>query len=613
MSVKVNIYISSLLKNSDLKECFIMENNRLLKLLDNISDSLFIISNEDTVIFITENIYNIIGYRKDEIIGKKFQSFISQNEAENLNKIFVKLNNNQNYEQKFKITTKRGETRWVSTEFVYLDSELDKPEIYGVIRDITEQIRNEENIQRKGIIISSMAAATSELLINRNTTQAIVNSLEILGKAVDVDRVYIFKNCKSLTEPNETYTSLIYEWNSDKDLEKKDKDFLKSIPFTKISGFISSLENSGIYMKMVDNFPDSIYKEYFISQHVLSILALPIYIDDYFWGFTGFADCKNKRQWQNEEFTILKSFMISVAGAIERKNIEDALFREKEKAETANKAKSEFLANMSHEIRTPMNAIIGISSMLTKYQSDNLTEKQRDAIKIINESGVRLMNLVDDILDLSKVEAGKMKIEEHEINFTKFLAEINKFAESLLEELKSSVKFNIKLMTTIPEIIHTDETRLNQILVNLLSNSVKFTETGDITLLVSQNDKKIYFTIKDTGIGIDQNNLNRLFVKFTQLDSSDTRKYKGTGLGLALCKQIVNLMNGDISIQSNYGTGTEVTFFIPIHNSSLNNKISYTDLKNNIISRFTANDSLISNVINTFSTARIHRQSGKSY
>ncbi len=242
----------------------------------------------------------------------------------------------------------------------------------------------------------------------------------------------------------------------------------------------------------------------------------------------------------------------------------------KEQAEKANKAKSEFLANMSHEIRTPMNAIIGISNTLLKYDTDRLTDKQLEGLQIINESGQKLLLLINDILDLSKIESGKLEVNLEPVS-PKSLAEPLKSIVSAMCEEKD-IEFALEIDESLPELVATDKQKVNQILLNLLSNAVKFTDEGKVTLSLSYRDGRIFFTVSDTGIGIDSENLNSIFDEFKQIDSSTTKKYAGTGLGLAICKKLTEMLEGNITVESEYGEGSTFRLSLPANFEQVRNQ-----------------------------------------
>ncbi len=231
-------------------------------------------------------------------------------------------------------------------------------------------------------------------------------------------------------------------------------------------------------------------------------------------------------------------------------------------AASANKAKSEFLANMSHEIRTPMTAILGYADVLGDlvrlHQQD---EDYSEAVESIRRSGKHLMRIINDVLDLSKVESGKLEVEHEPCALIEAVREVH--TTMRMNAMRKGLEFRVVFDTPMPETVRTDAYRVRQILINLVGNAVKFTEQGTVDIVLSDDGQRLHFSVVDSGVGILSSDIDRLFDPFEQLDSSVSRLHEGTGLGLTISQHLANLMNGEIIVGSEVGIGSVFTLVIP--------------------------------------------------
>ncbi len=309
-----------------------------------------------------------------------------------------------------------------------------------------------------------------------------------------------------------------------------------------------------------DSFPQEITESAAVGLGVFILSVIVVFIFSYVYtDFIQRAIAELHRKIVSEE---QKNKELSERAQIIRLQNEQIKLS-KEKAEESNRLKSAFLSNMSHEIRTPMNAVLGFTEIL---KTTELSNKQKEYIQIIENSGKHLLNLINDIIDISKLESNQIKCEESKCNLNYLLNELKDFFTlNLIKENKENIKIILtKGFNDGQDIILTDAMRLRQILINLIGNAVKFTDKGRIEIsYVLNKDSMLEFSVKDSGIGIPKSQLNNIFERFIQANESTEKKYGGTGLGLAIAKACTNLLNGDIRVKSEVGKGAEFIFTIP--------------------------------------------------
>ncbi|MEG5046938.1 response regulator [Microcoleus sp. B4-C1] len=318
---------------------------------------------------------------------------------------------------------------------------------------------------------------------------------------------------------------------------------------------------------------DNCYIQLLEKFQAKSYIIVPIFSGKKLWGLLASYQNSAPRQWSEAEINVAVDVGTQLGVALQqaellartqRQSME--LIKSKENAEVANRAKSQFLASMSHELRTPLNAILGFSQVMARNSS--ITEEQKEYIEIINRSGEHLLELINDVLSMSKIEAGQITINPSRFNLYDFL---NSLKEML--QLKANSKGLYLIFENshnLPQYIQTDEAKLRQVLINLLGNAIKFTQHGTVTLRVSshaekdvieENKSQLYFEIADTGPGISPSELSTLFKPFVQTETG-RKSMQGTGLGLPISQQFVRIMGGDIAVESQLGQGTIFSFNI---------------------------------------------------
>lgn len=304
---------------------------------------------------------------------------------------------------------------------------------------------------------------------------------------------------------------------------------------------------------------------YFTNTNLATYIAAPLFVNGEMYGTINFSSNEARSEAFQDMDTDLVWLMGRLAGAsIERQHIQEELEASRAESERANVAKSMFLANMSHELRTPLNAIIGYSELLADTAAERDDQEAVEDLNKINDSGMHLLSVIGNILDLSKIEAGKIGLDIESFYVSDVISTVT---DTLDVQMKGNHNtFAVDCSDDIGE-MSTDQTKFKQILLNILSNACKFTENGTVSIRVwlqqEEQHKYLYVSVRDTGIGVKDVDLEKLFQPFSQVDSGSTRKYEGTGLGLVLCRHLCVSLGGNIEVSSKIGVGTAFTFWLP--------------------------------------------------
>ncbi|MGE5372564.1 MAG: response regulator [Solirubrobacterales bacterium] len=454
--------------------------------------------------------------------------------------------------------------KWIRTSSVPVRMDQEK-RVVIVIDDITEQKETEEALRHQWSLLFGVARASSCLLTTTDHDAAVQDSLGILGEAVKVDRVRIFE-IRILPELKKRVLTYRYEWCSEGTPHQLNDPELAEIPFGKNIGFdrwIKPLSGGSSVRGTVRELsgPD---KDFLESKGVLSFLMFPLIVDGKTWGLITFEDSVSERIWTDNETAVLVAAGINIAGSIQRRMAENELRKAIEDSEEANRIKSQFLANVSHELRTPLN---GIKGMTTLSLSTELTLEQQQYMHMIMSCADTLLNIINDILDFSRIEAKAVRIEQVQFELAEWLNQI--LRPMSVRAREKGLKIFSHIDHGLPPELIGDPIRLKQVLNNLIDNAMKFTEEGSVRLeLIREytldNIIRIRFSVTDTGIGIAEDEMALLFKSFSQVDGSYTRKYGGTGLGLTISKELVEMMGGTIEVTSTKGKGSTFSFTLEL-------------------------------------------------
>ncbi len=503
-------------------------------LIENAGIVMYTTTIDGYITFATGKAFQLTDYKIDELVGMHFSDIIDIKWLEIAQQKYKRQieNNIDETFLEFAIRTKYGDLKWVEQSAVLITENGVPVGFQCGIKDITEKKEMEEVVRKYEVA----------LVQNQERLQSILDNATSLIYLKDLNGKYLLINKQFKQVLNVTDSTVIGKTDFDFTPEEQARRFKETDE--KVIKTCKPVEFEEI-VEMAD------------GKHILLIIKFPlINAQNKLYGISGIATDITERVMQREEL-------------IEAKKV----------AEDAKRLQEQFLANMSHEIRTPMNGIQGMTDLLL---DTNLTEKQHDFAKTIKRSADNLVVIINDILDFSKIKAGKLTIEKIDFDLNEVVENVTAvFAHRVKEK---GLTFTVDVDKDIPPVLKGDPYRLNQILINLIGNAIKFTHKGGVTIKISMQDKNseevvIHFSISDTGIGIKNDKLNEIFESFTQASVETSRKYGGSGLGLAITKQLLELQHGKISVESEVENGTTFHFSIPFNCSKTNNKLFFRGKK----------------------------------
>lgn len=555
------------------REAQIAENeNRLRAFTDALPDIAFVLNSDgiiSDVFAATDGICaNHRIFNADSVRGKHLSDLFDKSVTESFMEVIRSaLNEDRVSTFEYSLVSVDVGEHWFEARVTPMESAGQKTNrVVWVAYDISSRKASEAAIRERDGILRATAQANNSLLTTTGFERAVDAALFEIGKALKVDRAYVFQVSGSEREDFHNF-AIRHEWlRKDSCPSLKSNRSFQSAPFEQFCpGWYEALVESGI-VQIESKTSTEQEEEVLQLFHSRAILAVPMWKEGRLYGFLGVDHCTNLHNWVETEINAVRVLASGLSGLILIREHENELRGAKDSADAASVAKGEFLAMMSHEIRTPMNAIIGYTDLLIQSE---LNESQSEHAAIIKRSGRALLDLINNILDYSKIESRSLELEIERFDLEQVICEA---LEGVLPQARDKrLKVDYEIDPAVKEFYLGDAHRLRQVLMNLSNNAIKFTSKGSIRIHVGlhksdnhgQRDS-LHFEVIDTGCGIPKEKFGRLFQAFSQVDSSTTRHFGGTGLGLIISKRLVERMDGTIWVESEVGRGSNFQFHVSL-------------------------------------------------
>jgi signal transduction histidine kinase/CheY-like chemotaxis protein/PAS domain-containing protein/HPt (histidine-containing phosphotransfer) domain-containing protein len=424
-------------------------------------------------------------------------------------------------------------------------------------KKMMEDIRKQSEMLALKLEQQKVISEISKNFVSHTDSHTLVNeAINKLGKHINVSRIFIF--CMDY-EKNDTRA--VYQWYADENVPelKSEREFslfsiIQSLlPKEMPKGNIPAISCADVNAPAGEKF--SVLK----TANVVSFIGMPLYVEGSLWGVISAEHCFLPHEWSEDETSFFATVASIIAGAIMRSIYDTKLKENVKKVTNLSKAKDEFLSKISHEIRTPMNAILGITEI--QLQDESLPIGTREGLSVIHNSGDSLLRIINDLLDLSKIEARKLEIVPSKYDIASLISDSTQLNMMRIES--KAIEFKLNIDENIPTEFIGDELRIKQILNNVLSNAFKYTNSGEVSLSIFMKNSMLTFKVSDTGQGMTEEQTKKIFEEYFRFNIGTNHLVEGTGLGMTITRNLVYLMGGEIFVESEYGKGSTFTVSLP--------------------------------------------------